>query len=64
LVTQQSHPVAGSTPVLTSPYRFDGERMPVRLPPPVLGEGTQDILKDWLGLPSERISELKTKGVI
>jgi crotonobetainyl-CoA:carnitine CoA-transferase CaiB-like acyl-CoA transferase len=64
LVTQQTHPSAGSTPVLSPPYRFDGERMPVRMPPPVLGEGTQDILHDWLGLSSDKINELKQRGVL
>ena len=64
LVTQQTHPTAGSTPVLSPPYRFDGERMPVRMPPPVLGEGTQDILHDWLGLSSDKINDLKQRGVL
>ena len=64
LVTQQPHPVAGSTPVLAPPYRLDGERMPVRWPPPVLGEGTNEVLSGLLGLGPERLAELRGRGVI
>jgi crotonobetainyl-CoA:carnitine CoA-transferase CaiB-like acyl-CoA transferase len=63
LVTQQPHPVAGSMHVMAPPYRLDGERMPVRLPPPVLGEGTREVLKDLLGLDDARLDALDAQGV-
>lgn len=49
LVTEQPHPVAGRTHVLAPPYRLDGERLPVRRPPPVLGADREAVLKEWLG---------------
>jgi len=49
LVTEHPHPVAGSTQVLAPPYRIDGERLPVRLPPPQLGADRDTVLRDWLG---------------
>lgn len=49
LVTQQPHPVAGSTHVLAPPYRLDGERLPVRRPPPQLGADRDAVLAEWLG---------------
>jgi crotonobetainyl-CoA:carnitine CoA-transferase CaiB-like acyl-CoA transferase len=49
LVTQQPHPVAGSTHVLAPPYRMDGERLPVRMAPPVLGAHKDEVLREWLG---------------
>ena len=64
LVTSQPHPVAGSTHVMAPPYRLDGERLPVRLAPPELGEATREILADLLGLGDERLAELKALGVI
>ena len=63
LVTQQPHPVAGSTHVMAPPYRLDGQRLPVRLAPPLLGEATDEILGSWLGLDATRLAELKTSGV-
>jgi crotonobetainyl-CoA:carnitine CoA-transferase CaiB-like acyl-CoA transferase len=66
LVTQQPHPhtESGTTPVLAPPWRFDGERMPVRRGPPQLGEGTQEVLQAALGYSAEKLAELKDKGVI
>ncbi|MGC3986747.1 MAG: CoA transferase [Pseudorhodoferax sp.] len=49
LVTEQPHPVAGTTQVLAPPYRLDGERLPVRRPPPQLGADRDTVLRDWLG---------------
>ena len=64
LVTEQPHPVAGSMAVLAPPYRLDGERLPVRRGPPVLGEGTQDELGELLGLDAARVADLKARGVL
>ncbi len=64
LVTSQPHPVAGSTHVMAPPYRLDGERLPVRLAPPELGEATREILTGMLGLDDARLAELKALGVL
>jgi crotonobetainyl-CoA:carnitine CoA-transferase CaiB-like acyl-CoA transferase len=64
LVTQQPHPEVGSVQVLAPPYRLDGERLPVRRPPPVLGEGVQDVLSGLLGLDQAELQHLKANGVI
>ena len=66
LVTEQPHPhtESGTTFVLAPPWRFDGERMPVRRPPPQLGEGTRDVLHFGLGVSEDELARLKEKGVI
>jgi crotonobetainyl-CoA:carnitine CoA-transferase CaiB-like acyl-CoA transferase len=64
LVTTQPHPVAGTVNVLAPPYRFDGERLPVRNAPPQLGEGTHEVLQSLLGLSDEKLSQLKSSGVL
>ncbi|HWT37151.1 MAG TPA: CoA transferase [Paraburkholderia sp.] len=64
LVTTYAHPEAGTTHVLAPPYRFDGERLPVRTAPPRLGEGTSEVLQSLLGLSQERLSQLKADGVV
>nr|WP_236599204.1 CoA transferase [Ramlibacter monticola] len=63
LVTRQPHPVAGQMHVMAPPYRMDGERLPVRLPPPVLGEGTREVLRDLLGFDEQRLAQLEAQGV-
>ncbi len=64
LVTEQPHPVAGSAHVLAPPYRFDGERPPVRMPPPQLGQHTDAVLQATLGYTPERLAALREKGVL
>ncbi|KQQ97252.1 CaiB/BaiF CoA-transferase family protein [Massilia sp. Leaf139] len=64
LVTKMAHPVAGSVDVMASPYRFNGERLPVRRAPPTLGEGTNDVLGELLGLSEEKLAGLKERGVV
>jgi crotonobetainyl-CoA:carnitine CoA-transferase CaiB-like acyl-CoA transferase len=64
LVNKMPHPVAGSVDVMASPYRFNGERLPVRSAPPTLGEGTQQVLAELLGLSEETLRGLKERGVV
>lgn len=64
LVTEQPHPVAGKTHVLAPPYRFNSTRMPIRHAPPTLGEGTDELLRDLLKMPPERLADLRSRGVI
>ena len=64
LITTQTHPVAGSVNVLAPPYRFDGERLPVRSAPPTLGEGTNEVLKSLLGLSDDKLAQLHADGVV
>ncbi|XAH25264.1 CaiB/BaiF CoA-transferase family protein [Xylophilus sp. GW821-FHT01B05] len=64
LVTTQPHPEAGSVNVLAPPYRFDGERLPVRSAPPQLGEGTREVLQSLLGLSEDKVAQLQRDGVL
>lgn len=64
LVKSYAHPVAGKIDLLSPPYRFDGERLPVRHIPPTLGEGAADLLTGLLELSDERMQALKNAGVI
>lgn len=43
LIGNYDHPRGQSVPVMTPPWRFDGERLPVKRPP-MLGEHSQEIL--------------------
>ncbi len=64
MVTTQPHPVAGETHVLGAPFRFDGERRPVQLRPPILGEHSDEVLGEVLGKTAEDLQALKAAGVV
>ena len=53
----------GGVPQMGSPVRLDGERADADLPPPGLGEHTDEVLRA-LALGRDEIERLKTKGVI
>jgi crotonobetainyl-CoA:carnitine CoA-transferase CaiB-like acyl-CoA transferase len=50
--------------VLAPPYRFDGERLPVRAAPPVLGSDTGRVLAEVLGMSSEQVDKLRADKVV
>jgi crotonobetainyl-CoA:carnitine CoA-transferase CaiB-like acyl-CoA transferase len=64
MVVETEHPVLGRIPIVNSPFRFPGEEQAVPAAPPVLGQHTDTILGEVLGLTSERIAELRAAGVI
>ena len=64
IVTTLPHSDAGSVHVLAPPYRFDGVRLPVRSAPPILGEGTKQVLQTLLGMSDEKFAQLEARGVV
>jgi crotonobetainyl-CoA:carnitine CoA-transferase CaiB-like acyl-CoA transferase len=44
-----SHPVAGRITQVGPSWTLDGEPVPIRRPPPTLGEHTDEVLREWLG---------------
>ncbi len=64
LVGSFEHPVVGRFPALRLPLRYDGYENPEIGRPPVLGENTDEILRDMLGLKPEEIAALRAERVI
>jgi crotonobetainyl-CoA:carnitine CoA-transferase CaiB-like acyl-CoA transferase len=63
LVQQLDHPTAGPISVVGPPYRFSATPGAVRLPPPLLGQHTDEVLNQ-LGYSAEAISALREAHVI
>ena len=55
---------AGSQSVLAPPYALDGQRLPVRRPPPHQGEHTDEVLQQRLGLDEQARAALRAKNII
>jgi crotonobetainyl-CoA:carnitine CoA-transferase CaiB-like acyl-CoA transferase len=51
-------------PQIANPLKFSKLDLTYQLPPPLLGDSTQAVLSQELGLTEANIAELKTKGVI
>ncbi len=58
------HSAAGKLPLVASPMRFSGTPLDYRLAPPLLGEHTDQVLKDFLKLNENEIVKLRADGVV
>ena len=58
------HAAAGKLPLVASPMRFSGTPLDYRLPPPLLGEHTDQILKEFLKLNETEIAKLRADGIV
>lgn len=58
------HPLAGSAPGVASPLRLSATPVEYRNAPPLLGEHTETILAERLGLDGTAIAALRARGVI
>ena len=59
-----NHAAAGKLPLVASPMRFSGTPLEYGLPPPLLGEHTDEVLHKLLGKSDAEIATLRAEGVL
>lgn len=64
MVVALDHPIAGAIRTLGVPVKLDDTPGNVRTPPPTLGQHTETILGNDLGLTAKAIDQLRKKGAI
>lgn len=64
MLLEIEHPAAGKVRMAGMPVKFSGTPASLRLPPPMLGQHSEEILNTWLAMRREEIAELKRKRVI
>ncbi|GAB5589352.1 hypothetical protein Unana1_04252 [Umbelopsis nana] len=64
MVQEVDHPRAGKINVVGIPVKYSESKPTIRLPPPVLGQHSTEILENVLGYSQSRISDLKDEGVV
>ena len=62
-MVEQANYAGSNVRIMGSPIKIDGVRLGVRLPPPELGQHTDEVL-GWLGMTPEEIMDLHAKGVV
>ena len=63
MVVEVEHKALGSIPIVNRPIRFD-EAQPKPAAPPVLGQDTDAVLREVLGLGDRQIAELRASSAI
>jgi crotonobetainyl-CoA:carnitine CoA-transferase CaiB-like acyl-CoA transferase len=64
MVTTWQHPIGGAVNLVSSPMKLSATPVRIDLPPPLLGEHTDEVLRQLLKLDEASISTLRSKGVI
>ncbi|MGE8408137.1 MAG: CaiB/BaiF CoA transferase family protein [Pseudomonas sp.] len=64
LAIDMAHPLAGSVPQVASPIRLSETPVEYRSAPPLLGEHTERVLGEVLGLAAADIQQLRSTGVL
>ena len=58
------HPVAGTLPLVANPLRLSATPVAYRLPPPLLGQHTGEVLGALLALDQDELETLRRAGVV
>jgi crotonobetainyl-CoA:carnitine CoA-transferase CaiB-like acyl-CoA transferase len=64
MVTHWNHPVQADLPLVSSPLKLSATPVRTDLPPPLLGQHTDAVLREVLGLDGAQLSQLKNDKVI
>ncbi|KAJ1029362.1 hypothetical protein NDA13_002613 [Ustilago tritici] len=64
VVEEVDHPRAGRIKIVAPTVRYGGGKMRVRRAPPVLGQHTDEVLMQELGLSEEEVVKLREEGAI
>lgn len=64
MVVDLDHPAAGPIRTTGVPVKLSDTPGSVELPPPVLGQHTQEVLSEWLGMSVRDVAELRREGLV
>jgi formyl-CoA transferase len=57
MMVEIEHPRSGRIRQVGAPWKIDGASSPIRIPPPLLGQHTSEVLRDWLHYDARELDE-------
>jgi len=64
LKVEMPHPTAGTVALVANPVRLSASPVQYQRPPPLLGQHTEEVLQQWLGLDGKEIDGLRERKVV
>ncbi len=64
MIIELEHPRAGRQKMPNTPLKFSQTPIELHEPAPLLGQHTEQVLGEWLGLSTEELAELRKDGTI
>ncbi len=64
MVVETEHKTLGKIPIVNRPIKFTGAQQATPTAPPVLGQDTEEILREVLGLSEEKIAKLQAAKTV
>lgn len=64
MVMEVEHPTCGPMKLVNTPVKYSYSKPSIRTPPPLLGQHTDEVLRDIVGMDDSTIKSLKAEGVV
>lgn len=64
MVKEIEHPTCGPMKLVNTPVKYSYSEPSIRTPPPLLGQHTDEILRDIVRMDESEIQSLKAEGVV
>ena len=64
IIVEMQHPRKGAIKTAASPLRFSRTPVSYRIAPPLIGEHSEEVLRQWLGVDGDSLKALRDAGVI
>jgi succinate--hydroxymethylglutarate CoA-transferase len=64
MIREIDHPSCGRMKLINTPVKYSYAQPSIRIPPPTLGQHTEEILQNYLGMDEQEIRKLRSEGVI
>jgi crotonobetainyl-CoA:carnitine CoA-transferase CaiB-like acyl-CoA transferase len=63
-IVEHTHPIAGTIDTVAPPVRLSDTPGSIRMPAPLLGQHTDQVLRDRLGMTADELASLRAAGII
>ena len=64
MVQTVSHPALGEIELVNTPVKYSDTQPRIRTPPPLLGQHTDEVLGELLGMKDDEIAKLRKDGIV